>query len=110
MPDLLTASFGELLKSTRQRCRLTQRQLAERLGVHVNTLWAWERGDYLPTMRGLVLELARQMHLEEAETRRLLEASLTGLAPYWSVPFARNHCFTGRESILETLQTCLSCS
>jgi hypothetical protein len=38
-------------------------------------------------------------------TRRLLEASLTALAPYWSVPLPRNLFFTGREEILESLHT-----
>lgn len=35
----------------------------------------------------------------------LLEASLTALLLYWSVPLSRNLFFTGRERILEELHT-----
>lgn len=108
MPNVPPAPFGDLLKAGRRRQKLTQRQLAARVGVHGNTLWAWERGNYLPTTRGLVLELARQLHLDGAETRQLLEASLTALAPYWTIPFPRNLCFTGREELLQHLYAHLS--
>jgi tetratricopeptide (TPR) repeat protein len=105
---LLPITFGDLLKATRKRQQLSQRQLARLVGVHFNTLWAWERGDYLPATRGLVLELANQLHLSDAETRQFLEASLTALAPYWTVPFPRNPYFTGREALLEDLHSCLA--
>src|SRR5262249_25924319 len=61
-----------------------------------------------PDTKGMVLELARYLHLSEPETRQLLEASLTGLSPAWNVPYARNPFFTGREEILETLHKHLS--
>jgi len=88
------ASFGELLKTFRKRKRLTQKQLAQQLGVHANTISSWELGTYLPATRGLVLELARHLALDEQETRQLLEASLTALSPHWQVPFQRNPLFT----------------
>jgi tetratricopeptide (TPR) repeat protein len=99
------SSFGELLKTHRKRKRLTQKQLAQQLGVHANTISSWELGTYLPDTRGLVLELARHLALDEQETRQLLEASLTALSPHWLVPLPRNPFFTGREEILETLHT-----
>ena len=101
--QIFVQSFGDLLKTYRKRHRLTQKHLAQQLGVHMNTVSSWELGTYLPATRGLVLELARCLALSELETRQLLEASLTALAPYWSVPFPRNPFFTGREEILETL-------
>lgn len=97
------SSFGAILKAFRARTRLTQQQLAERLGVRRNTIGTWERGDFLPGSKGIVLELARLLRLNEEETRQLLEASLTALAPHWSVPFPRNPFFTGREEVLEAL-------
>src|SRR6266852_9219511 len=100
-----TASFGELLKTYRKRKRLTQKQLAQQLGVHANTISSWELGTYLPDTRGLVLELARHLALDEQETRQLLEASLTALSPHWLLPLPRNPYFTGREEILEALHT-----
>ncbi|HEY7416377.1 MAG TPA: tetratricopeptide repeat protein, partial [Ktedonobacteraceae bacterium] len=99
------APFGELLKTFRLRQHLTQQELAELLGVHRNTIGTWERGNYLPESKTLVLELARQLDLAEQETRQFLEASLTTFPPYWSVPLPRNLFFTGREEILKKLHT-----
>lgn len=95
--------FGALLRNFRIRRRLTQQQLAEAIGVHRNAIGRWERGDFLPAQKAMVLELARYLHLDEQESRQLLEASLTALTPYWQVPFLRNPYFTGREDILEVL-------
>src|SRR5438270_5487901 len=76
------SSFGDLLRVFRKGKHFTQQQLAGRLGLHRNTIGTWEQGEYLPDTRGMVLELARQLHLEDQETRQLLEASLTTLVPY----------------------------
>src|SRR5947209_10483534 len=98
-------SFGALLQTFRKRQRLTQQALAEALGLHRRTLVRWEQGDYLPDSKTMVLELARHLKLNDQEARQLLEASLTALVPYWSVPFPRNPFFTGREESLEALHT-----
>jgi tetratricopeptide (TPR) repeat protein/transcriptional regulator with XRE-family HTH domain len=100
-------SFGALLQAFRHRRQLTQQQVADKLGVHRNTIGTWERGDFLPESKGLVLELARSLRLNDEEGRRLLEASFTAPAPFWSVHFPRNPLFTGREEMLEILHTCL---
>ena len=63
MGSLDIDSFGALLKEFRTRGRLTQQQVAEKLGIHRNTIGTWERGDYLPESKGLVLELARLLRL-----------------------------------------------
>ncbi|HEU5226567.1 MAG TPA: helix-turn-helix domain-containing protein [Ktedonobacteraceae bacterium] len=97
------ASFGALLKTFRKRRRLTQQQLAATIGMHRSTITRWEQGDVLPESKTLVLELARHLRLDDQETRHLLEASLTALAPYWLVSLPRNPFFTGREEILEAL-------
>lgn len=96
-------NLGELLKNLRRRQKINQQYLAERLGVHRNTIGKWERGICLPDSRGMVLELARCLRLDENETGQLLEASLTGPALYWHVPYQRNPFFTGRDAFLLTL-------
>src|SRR4029077_1584251 len=96
-------SFGELLTAFRKRRPLTQQQLAEAIGVHRSTIVRWEQGDSLPQGKALVLEAARHLHLDDQESRRLLEASLIAFSPYWYVPFPRNLFFTGREETLEAL-------
>ena len=100
--------FGEILRTFRRRQPLTQQQVAAELGMHRNTIGSWEHGDFLPESKGIVLELARVLHLDDQETRQLLEASLTALAPYWNVPYPRNPLFTGRGEILDTLHQRLS--
>lgn len=102
------SSFGLLLKGFRKRRHLTQQQLASAVGVHRSAIIRWEQGDFLPQSKTIVLELARHLHLDDQETRELLEVSLTGLAPHWHVPFQRNPFFTGREEILEILHMHLS--
>nr|MDQ2713783.1 helix-turn-helix domain-containing protein [Chloroflexota bacterium] len=102
------ASFGDILRALRRQKRITQQQLANTLKVHRNTISFWECGDRLPESRGMVLELARQLNVDESETRLLLEASLTALAPYWAVPYRRNPFFTGREELLRHLHTVLA--
>ena len=97
------SSFGEMLKALRLRQHMKQQELATLLGVHRNTISGWECGDYLPESRTMMLELAQHLHLKEQETRQLLEASFTGLSPYWHLPFPRNPFFTGREGIMHTL-------
>ncbi|HEU5199220.1 MAG TPA: FxSxx-COOH system tetratricopeptide repeat protein [Ktedonobacterales bacterium] len=100
--------FGDMLKTFRKRQRLSQQALATRLGVHRNTIWSWEQGNYLPDSKGMVLELARQLGLSGAEERQFLEASLTALSAHWSVPYRRNPFFTGREHILHHLHESLA--
>lgn len=102
-----SGSFGELLKRYRTRLRLTQQQLAQKIGVHRNTISQWELGSYLPETRGMVLELARCLELGQDEVRLLLETSLFTFSTYWAVPMPRNPFFTGRERDLQTLHAFL---
>lgn len=108
MEPIGLASFSETLKMYRKQKKLTQRQLAAKLGVHYNTIGAWERGDYLPETKGMVLELANQLDLNELETRNLLEASLTAISNYWNIPYQRNPFFAGHEEDLQHLHEVLS--
>src|SRR5579884_2405855 len=107
MRDYQLSNFGDLLKTFRKRAHIVQQELADRLGVHRNTIGSWERGDFLPESKTLVLELARQLQLDTHDTRLLLEASLTGLSPYWYVPYQRNPFFTGREEVLQQVHRAL---
>lgn len=105
METISVRTFGELLKLYRKQRGMTQQQLAMNLGVHYNTIWAWEHGDYLPDTKGIVLELARHLGINELKTRQLLEASLVQptFSARWSVPYQRNPFFVGREAVLQQI-------
>lgn len=103
MLEYTSSTFGTLLKQFRKRQRLTQQQIAEVLGVHRNTIGRWEEGSFLPESKALVLDLARRLHLDEQETRQLLDTSLIAPMPIWSVPYPRNPFFTGHEETLSWL-------
>jgi transcriptional regulator with XRE-family HTH domain len=57
------SSFGAMLKAFRTRRHLTQRQLAEALGMHRHAILRWEQGEFLPAHQTLVLELATAFRL-----------------------------------------------
>ena len=67
-------TFIELLPMFRKRAGLTQAQLAAKLGVHRNTVLAWENGKQPPGSRNMVLDLADTLELDQADTDRLLLA------------------------------------
>jgi tetratricopeptide (TPR) repeat protein len=108
MDDTTLSTFSELLKAFRKQHKITQQALATQLGVHRNTIGTWENGDCLPDSKAVVLELARLLHLDTHNTRRLLEASLTALSPYWQMPYQRNPFFTGRDHVLQQLHDTLA--
>jgi transcriptional regulator with XRE-family HTH domain len=101
-------TFGELLNMFRKQHHISQNELADKLDVHRNTIGRWERGTGLPESKTIVLELAKQLHLNEQETRQLLEASLTTVSPYWLMPYQRNPFFTGRVNVLQQLHDTLA--
>jgi tetratricopeptide (TPR) repeat protein len=100
-------TFGELLTAFRKQHHISQNDLAARMDVHRNTIGKWERGIGLPESKTIVLELAKQLRLNDQETRQLLEASLTAVSSYWNVPYQRNPFFTGRKEILHHLHSVL---
>lgn len=68
--------FGELLQALRKQRKLSQQALADKLGVHRNTLSAWEHGEWLPGTRGIVVELGKVLGLDSNEATKLMEAAL----------------------------------
>lgn len=98
-----TMTFGTLLNAFRKRTHLTQQQLAEAIGMHRHAISRWEQGEVLPSSKAIVLELARYLHLDEQETRRLLDESMTAPVHFWGVPAPRNLLFTGRKKTFELL-------
>ncbi len=86
--------FGELLKGFRQRGGLTQRQLADHLGVHRNSIGDWERSAYLPQTQEMVEDLAETLALSPTEIDQLLRAAEYSTEPdiqvRWVLPVQPN--------------------
>ena len=110
MSDSETYPFGDVLRQFRGRARISQRELAELVDVHRNTVGGWERGDYLPAHAD-VLKLIEVLRLEGEDKNEFLH-SRYGYLPVeapaasslWNVPFGRNPFFTGRMQLLSTLR------
>lgn len=64
MPD--THSFGTRLRGFRKRAGLNQEELAEKIGVHLNTVSRWENEDDAPKMASL-RKIAQALNVSEAE-------------------------------------------
>lgn len=66
--------FGALLRELRERCGLSQAELARRAGVNHTTISRLERGQRHPS-RLMVLRLARALATDESMTARLLASA-----------------------------------
>lgn len=101
--------FGKLLVMYRGRCGWSQSELAEKIGVHRNTIVSWESGT-IPS-RGVVLRLADELLLSQEERNAFLKAIGFSVeqwpAAYWNVPYHRNPYFVGRETVLQSLRQTL---
>ena len=99
------AEFGKYLFRLRKAAGLSQEELAERIGVHLNTISQWENGVYIPKTPKLK-KLAEAFNVTEADllngpAKQKFEVkivmgvkSLTGLA---GVEVASNSFFYGVE-------------
>ena len=58
--------FGKYLLKLRKNLGLSQEELAERVGVHLNTISQWENGIYTPKTEK-IKKLANALNLTEAE-------------------------------------------
>jgi transcriptional regulator with XRE-family HTH domain len=60
---LVPVNLGEIIKAQRERRRLTQGELAGRVGVHPKTIYKWESGAQVPTRHLVALEDALGVQL-----------------------------------------------
>jgi tetratricopeptide (TPR) repeat protein len=111
LPSSQQERFGERLRRHRLRLGLSQEALAEAIGASARSIGRWEQDLAIPQE----LFRARLAQVFEIDARQLLVSvhtegpqQATPSSPLWTVPFARNPCFTGREEMLHTLQTRLT--
>jgi tetratricopeptide (TPR) repeat protein/transcriptional regulator with XRE-family HTH domain len=107
---------NEHLRRQRIRCNWRQQDVADQLGTTVTTIQRWERGHQQPgayyrvklcTLFGLS---AQELGLVETSSSppESISVAQAGSAPsqeipLWTVPYARNPHFTGRDDLLQQL-------
>jgi tetratricopeptide (TPR) repeat protein len=104
--------FASLLGYYLVRMGLTQRELANKIGMHRNTIVKWINRTSWPTSRGQVLRLADELSLTKQERRDFIQAAGFPLewwwpTEVWTVPQKRDMFFTGRDEVLQSLRQLL---
>ena len=77
----MSENFGSRLRAFRKKAGLTQEQLAEAIGVHLNGLSLWENGEYTPKTQ-CIKALAKALGVSEAD---LLNDSPTVRSGGWVI-------------------------
>ncbi len=67
---------GTELRNLRQQMQLTQQELADRIGVHKNTVARWERDEL--SMRSSMARLLEYLIREHADRQRLCPEQRSG--------------------------------
>jgi transcriptional regulator with XRE-family HTH domain len=67
--------FADLLGRYLVRAGLTQKELANKIGVHRNTLVKWLNRSSPPESRGQVLQLADELSLTKEERKAFIQAA-----------------------------------
>src|SRR5690348_6634408 len=109
---------NEALRRERVAHNWRQQDVADQLGTTVTTIQRWERGSQQPSayycikLCTLFGKSAQELGLREvfsspesttSETEQAVSI-LSGEHPLWTVPYARNPYFTGRDNLLEQLE------
>lgn len=68
----INLKFSERLKELRLENNLTQKELAQKLGIAASSISAWERGDYLPSKTRALTILYNLSVIFEASTDYIL--------------------------------------
>src|SRR5258708_18410554 len=110
---------NESLRKLRIGRNWRQQDVADQLGTTITTIGRWERGDQQPSayfrvkLSTLFGKSAQELGLVEAfvspPESNATEAAQTVSAPsqetaLWTVPYARNPHFTGRDDLLSELE------
>lgn len=105
MEKSTTSSFGKMLRDFRKRQKLSQPELAEKVGRSRATISLWERGLEFPDTKGVMSALVRVLRLDKVEERLFFEAryGTPAVLPYHHLPRDENPYFVGRDTLLRQL-------
>ena len=110
-PPVSFESVGQCILWHRLHLGLSQEALAEEIGASARSLRRWERDLVVPQK----IWRERLAFRFGIEPQQLLPAGSDESeehspisSPLWTVPYPRNPCFIGRETVLHTLHTVLA--
>lgn len=96
---------GVMIRRARQEARMTQRELADRMGVHHTTVGYWERGKFFPEQHWAALN--KLLHISLAPPGTAPETPQPPPIPPEVLDYIRNSGRYDREQqeyLIETLQ------
>jgi tetratricopeptide (TPR) repeat protein/transcriptional regulator with XRE-family HTH domain len=100
--------FADLLGRYLDQMGFTQQELANKIGVHRNTIVNWLNRTSQPPRRGQVLRLADELALPKQERKVLIQTAGFSLERWpteiWTVPQQRDMFFTGRDHVFQSLR------
>ncbi len=103
--------FASLLGHFLVQAGFTQQDIANKIGMHRNTIVKWMNRTSRPTSRGQVLKAADELSLSKQERKALIQSAGFSLEQWpteiWTVPQQRDMFFTGREMMFQALQESL---
>jgi tetratricopeptide (TPR) repeat protein len=103
--------FADQLGRYLVRIGFTQQELANKIGMHRNTIVKWMNRTSWPTSRGQVLRVADELSLSKQERKAFIQAAGFSLEHWptevWTVPQQRDMFFTGRDDVIQSLRELL---
>jgi len=100
--------FAEQLGRYLAGVGFTQQELANKIGMHRNTVVKWMNRTSLPTLRGQVLRVADELSLSKQERKAFIQAAGFSLERWptevWTLPQQRDMFFTGRDEVFRSLR------
>lgn len=103
--------FARLLGRFVGRMGFTQQELANKIGMHRNTMVKWMNRTSWPTSRGQILRVADELSLSKQERKALIQAAGFSLERWpteiWMVPQQRDMFVTDRETVFQSLRESL---
>jgi tetratricopeptide (TPR) repeat protein len=104
--------FADQLGRYLLRVGFKQQELANKIGMHRNTIVKWMNRTSWPTSRGQVLRVADELSLLKEERKALIQAAGFSLERWptevWMVPQQRDMFFTGRDDVFQSLREVLA--
>jgi transcriptional regulator with XRE-family HTH domain len=93
-------ALGTRIRKRRQQLRLTQKELARRLGVDPSSVASWEKGEHFPQRNQGALEAELGISLDEEERKPEIPAAIRDAVRRSVAPEAQERVLRAIENVL----------